>query len=295
MLMRGTMTALVTPMKNDAIDESAFKALVESQIAGGVTGLIPVGTTGEAVTLTPEERERVIALTVEYARGRASVMAGVGTNDTRSTIEASVRAKALGADGLLVVTPYYNKPTQEGLYRHFRAVADAVDLDICLYNVPGRTGVHMEPATVERLMVAPNIKGIKEATGNMMVASELTLRCGDRLGMLSGDDFTTLPFLAQGGHGVISVATNVVPDLMSQLVNAALENRMAEAQKLHFKLYPLFQALFAESNPIPVKSALAMMGRMTGERRLPLCELGEANEVRLREVLVRLELLSRAA
>lgn len=295
MLMRGTMTALVTPLRNDAVDVPALKRLVEAQIAGGVTGLIPVGTTGEAVTLSEAERDQVIAITVETAAGRASVMAGVGSNDTRATIDAARRAKNLGADGLLVVTPYYNKPTQEGLYRHFSAVADATDLDVCLYNVPGRTGVNLEPATVERLMANANIKAIKEATANLMIASELFLRCGERLSILSGDDFTALGLIAQGATGVISVASNVVPRDMNALVQAALEGRLEEARRIHYRLYPLFQVLFVESNPIPVKAALALMGELSEERRLPLCPMGEANHRRLVAELQALELLPRAA
>lgn len=295
MLMRGTMTALVTPLRNDAVDVPALQRLVESQIAGGVTGLIPVGTTGEAVTLSEAERDQVIAITVETAAGRASVMAGVGSNDTRATIDAARRANNLGADGLLVVTPYYNKPTQEGLYRHFSAVADATDLDVCLYNVPGRTGVNLEPATVERLMANANIKAIKEATANLMIASELFLRCGERLSILSGDDFTALGLIAQGATGVISVASNVVPRDMNALVQAALEGRLEEARRIHYRLYPLFQVLFVESNPIPVKAALALMGELSEERRLPLCPMGEATHRRLVAELQALELLPRAA
>lgn len=290
-ILNGTFTALVTPLRDDKVDVQALQALVQHQLRNGVKGLVPVGTTGEAVTLTEAEREEVIAVTLEAAGGRAPVLAGVGSNDTRLTIAAAKRAQALGAQGLLVVTPYYNKPTQEGMFRHFAAVAEAVDIEVCLYNVPGRTGVNLEPATVARLLSIPNITGIKDATGNLMVASELILKGGHRLRMMSGDDFTTLGFLAQGGHGVISVASNVNPLRMSALVEATLRGDLETARRLHFQLYGLFQALFVESNPIPVKYALARMGLMQEERRLPLCPPSEATARRLDELLSALELL----
>lgn len=290
-ILNGTFTALVTPLRDDKVDVQALQALVQHQLRNGVKGLVPVGTTGEAVTLTEAEREEVIAVTLEAAGGRAPVLAGVGSNDTRLTIAAAKRAQALGAQGLLVVTPYYNKPTQEGMFRHFAAVAEAVDIEVCLYNVPGRTGVNLEPATVARLLSIPNITGIKDATGNLMVASELILKGGHRLRMMSGDDFTTLGFLAQGGHGVISVASNVDPLRMSALVEATLRGDLETARRLHFQLYGLFQALFVESNPIPVKYALARMGLMQEERRLPLCPPSEATARRLDELLSALELL----
>ncbi len=295
MRMMGLMTALVTPFRDDRVDESALRALVKHQIRGGVEVLVPCGTTGESVTLSLEERRQVIALTLEAADGLVPVVAGVGSNDTRATIEAARQAEALGAAGVLVVTPYYNKPTQEGLFRHFCAVAEAISIEVCLYNVPGRTGVHLEPATVERLTAVSNITAIKEATGNMMVASEILLRCGDRIALLSGDDFTALPFLALGGRGVISVASNVVPDRMSDLVMAGMAGAFESARRIHLELYPLFQALFVESNPIPVKAALAMMGMMSGELRLPLCDGREEHRAQLRTVLAHLGLLGSQA
>lgn len=295
MRMKGLMTALVTPMRDDRVDEPAFRDLIEAQIQAGVDALVPCGTTGEAVTLTLEEREQVIALAVETARGRVPVMAGVGSNDTRTTVEAARRAEALGASAVLVVTPYYNKPTQEGMYRHFRAVAESISIDVCLYNVPGRTGVSLEAATLARLAGVPNITAIKEATGNLMVQSEMMLAAGERISMLSGDDFTTLAFIAQGGQGVISVASNIVPELMGELVRGVAAGDLEHVRKVHFRLYPLFKALFLESNPIPVKTALAMMGRMTGEMRLPLYPMSEANQKVLRAAMEPLGLLRRAA
>lgn len=290
-ILNGTFTALVTPLRDDKVDAQALRALVQYQLDHGVKGLVPVGTTGEAVTLTEAERDEVIALTLEAAGGRAPVLAGVGSNDTRLTIAAAKRAQTLGAQGLLVVTPYYNKPTQEGMFRHFAAVAEAVDIELCVYNVPGRTGVNLEPATMARLLSIPNITGIKDATGNLMVASELSLKAGERMRAMSGDDFTTLGYLAQGGHGVISVASNVDPRRMSGMVEAALKGDFVTARRLHFQLYGLFQVLFVESNPIPVKYALARMGLMREERRLPLCPPSESTARRMDEVLSALELL----
>lgn len=295
MNISGTYTALITPFKGDTVDLPAFRALVEDQIQNGIAGLVPCGTTGETVNLSDEEQDEVVAETIAVAAGRVPVMMGVGSNSTRKTLESVDRARRLGVSSLLVVTPYYNKPTQEGMIRHFRAVAErAGDLPLCLYNVPGRTGVNLEPSTVEKLLSVPNIVAIKDATGSPTVATELRLRCGGRLSLLSGDDFTTLPFMALGGDGVISVASNVVPGPMARLVAAAGAGRLDEARRLHFDLYTLFGLLFVESNPIPVKAALAMMGRIEDALRLPLCPMSAGNREKLRAELARLKLLPAA-
>lgn len=292
MRISGTYTALVTPFDGASVDFKALSALIEDQIQNGISGLVPCGTTGETVNLSDEEIEQVVRTTLEVTRGRVPVMMGVGSNSTVKTQAWAKKAVALGVDSILVVTPYYNKPTQEGLYRHFRAVAESVEgMPICMYNVPGRTGVNLEPSTVQRLIEVPNIVALKDATGSLTVASELRLRCGDRLSLLSGDDFTSLPFLAQGGEGVISVASNVVPGPMSRLVAAARAGRLEEARALHFELYTLFGLLFVESNPIPAKTALHMMGRMSDFMRLPLCPMGAGNAERLKAELVRLGLV----
>ncbi len=281
---KGLMTALVTPLREDRFDEEAFDRLVERQLEAGVSGLVPCGTTGEAATLTTSEWEAVVGRCVDRARGRAAVVAGVGSNSTRATVANARRAERLGVQGVLVVTPYYNKPTQEGLYRHFREVAEAVSVDVCLYNVPGRTGVSLHPDTVARLAEIPNIAAIKEASGDMKVATEIRLRT-DAIALYSGDDFTALPFVAQGGAGVISVVSNLVPDLMRELVDAADVGALEHARSVHLRLYPLIQALFVETNPIPVKSALAMAGFMLEEFRPPLHPLSPPHRATMLEIL----------
>lgn len=292
-LYEGLLTAIVTPFTAEgAVDEDALRRHVDAQIEGGVDGLVPVGTTGEAPTLDLDEHARVIAITVEQADGRVPVLAGIGSNNTEVAIHNGKQAVAAGAQGVLATAPYYNKPTQEGLYRHFRAVADALPgTEVCVYNVPGRTSVHVEPATIARLADIDGITCVKEATGDMIVASDILRLCGDKLVLLSGDDFTTLPFLAIGGSGCISVASNVVPDLMKALVSSARSGDLASARELHLDLYPLFKALFLQTNPLPVKTALAMMGRMSETFRLPLCEMDPGPRAALREALVRQGLL----
>lgn len=282
MTFHGLLTALVTPFRDGVPDEAAFRALARRQIDGGVQGLVPCGTTGEAPTLDLDEHAAVIRWCVEEAAGRVPVLAGIGSNDTRTAIHNAKRAVAAGAEGVLATAPYYNKPTQEGLYRHFRAIAEAVDVEVCVYDVPGRSSVHVLPETTARLAQVDNITAVKDATGDLNVATELLRRCPEDFARLSGDDFTTLPFLLLGGHGCISVAANVVPDRMRALVDAARAGDLPTARALHVDLFPLFRALFVQTNPLPVKTALATMGLCGGDFRLPLCPMDEAP----REVLV---------
>ncbi|BCB95400.1 4-hydroxy-tetrahydrodipicolinate synthase [Dissulfurispira thermophila] len=284
-MFKGSIVAIVTPFKKGKFDEKAYGDLIEWHIKQGTHGIVPCGTTGEASTLGFEEHYRVIEVAVKAANKKIPVIAGTGANSTDEAIEITKKAKKLGADGALLVTPYYNKPTQEGIYRHYKAVADAVKIPIILYNVPGRTAVNMLPSTVARLTECKNIVGIKEATGDMKQASELIRLCGDRLTVLSGDDFTTLPLLALGGHGAISVTANIAPKDSADMYNAWVNGDIAKARELHYKLEPLNSAMFIETNPIPVKTALAMMGKIREEFRLPLCEMSKANKEKLKEVL----------
>lgn len=284
-MFKGSIVAIVTPFKNGKFDEKTYGDLIEWHIKQGTHGIVPCGTTGEASTLGFEEHYKVIEVAVKAANKRIPVIAGTGANSTDEAIEITKKAKKLGADGALLVTPYYNKPTQEGLYRHYKAVADAVKIPIVLYNVPGRTAVNMLPSTVARLTECKNIVGIKEATGDMKQASELIRLCGDRLTVLSGDDFTTLPLLALGGHGAISVTANVAPKDSAEMYNAWANGDIVKARELHYKLEPINSAMFIETNPIPVKTALVMMGKIKEEFRLPLCEMSKANKEKLKGVL----------
>lgn len=271
-MFRGALTALVTPLRNDRLDEPALVALVQQQLAAGIHGLVPCGTTGEASTLTTAEHLRVVELVVQTVAGRVPVLAGAASNDTRRAIELARACKELGTAGTLQVTPYYNKPTQAGLAAHFTAIADATDHPVVVYNVPGRTGVDLLPETVAGLARHPRIVGIKEATGDMVRVARIRelLPDPDRFDLLSGDDFTIFPFMALGGHGVISVTSNVAPQWISSLASAAAAGRWDEARTWHYKQLPLARALFGQPNPIPVKSALALLGRCTAEMRLPL-------------------------
>jgi len=259
--------------------------------AQGTNGIVPCGTTGEAPTLDYKEHYRVIEITVKTVNKRVPVIAGTGANATDETIMITKQAKKLGADGALLVAPYYNKPTQEGLYRHYKAVAEAVDIPIVLYNVPGRTAVNILPSTVARLSDIENIVAIKEATGDMKQVSDVIRLCGDRITVISGDDFTTLPLLALGGKGVISVSANVAPKDVSMMCSLWMKGQHDRARAIHYKLEPLNAAMFIETNPIPVKTALAMMGRIQEELRLPLCEMSSANKDKLKKVLVELKLV----
>lgn len=296
--LRGCATALVTPFRQDgSVDEDALRRLVERQIAGGVRLLVPCGTTGESATMTEEEDQRVIALTIEVARGRARVIAGTGSNATDDAIRYSQAARALGVDGVMVVAPYYNKPTQEGLFAHFRAVAESVpDLPVILYNVPGRTSSNIAAQTTLRLArEVENIVGIKEASGDFAQIMAILRERPNGFRVLSGDDALTLPLIALGADGLISVVANEVPDLTSRMVEMALAGDLVAARQMHYRLLPLMEANFIESSPGPVKAALAMMGLIEERYRLPLVPVQEKTKARLREVLTELGLLKGAS
>jgi 4-hydroxy-tetrahydrodipicolinate synthase len=284
-MFEGSIVAIVTPFRNGKVDEKALGDLIEWHIANGTRAIVPCGTTGESATLDYDEHYRVIEITVKVVNRRVPVIAGTGANATDETIMITQKAKELNADGALLVSPYYNKPTQEGVYRHYKAVAETVDLPIVLYNVPGRTALNILPPTVARLAEIRNIVAIKEATGDMKQVSEVIRLCGDRMSVISGDDFTTLPLMALGGKGVISVSANVAPKEVADMCRLWAQGKHDEARSLHFRLEPLNQAMFIETNPIPVKTGLAMMGKIEEEFRLPLCEMSEANREKLRTVL----------
>ncbi len=284
-MFSGSLVAIVTPFSKGKFDEKAMADLIEFHIANGTDGIVPCGTTGESATLRPDEHERVVAVTVEVVNKRIPVIAGTGSNSTDEAITFTKHAKAVGADGALLITPYYNKPTQEGLFRHFEAVAKAVDLPQILYNIPGRTSINMLPTTTARLSRVPNIVGIKEGSGSLQQVSEIIHHSKPDFLLLSGDDPLTLPMMALGGKGVITVTANVAPTDMAHMVSAALKGDYERARTLHFKLTPLFGALFLETNPIPVKAALAMMGKMSEEVRLPLTPLADEYRPKLREAL----------
>ena len=284
-MFTGSLVAIVTPFKNGKLDERALGDLIEWQITSGTHGIVPCGTTGESATLTHAEHDRVVAFTVEVVRRRVPVVAGTGSNSTEEAIALTKHAKAAGVDGALLITPYYNKPTQEGLFLHYKAVAEAVDLPLVVYNIPGRTGVNMLPSTIARLAVCPTVVAVKEGSGAVQQASEIIQLCGERLTVLAGDDALTLAMMAVGGKGVITVTANLLPTKMAQLVNAFREGRLEAARALHYELYPLFTALFYETNPIPVKEALHLMGKIAPEIRLPLCPMGNDNKAKLLTVL----------
>jgi len=291
-MFKGAYTALVTPFIDNAVDEGALRNIVEFQIGEGINGLVPCGTTGESATLTHAEHKKVVEVVIDAARGRVPVIAGTGSNSTDETIELTRHAKEAGASAALLITPYYNKPTQEGLYLHYRAVAEEVDIPVILYNVPGRTAVNMLPETVARLSELKNIVGIKEATADMEQASWLRLLCADDFAMLSGDDATTLPFLSIGGQGVISVISNVVPLDMAELCRTFAEGDIEKARNIHKRLLPLAKVMFCETNPIPVKEAVHLMGMATKEIRLPLTRLDSENRNALSTIMKELDLIS---
>jgi 4-hydroxy-tetrahydrodipicolinate synthase len=284
-MFKGSYVALITPFRDGVVDEETLRRMVEHQIENGTDGIVPCGTSGEASTLDYDEHMDVIDIVIRQVRGRVPVIAGTGSNSTAEAIELSRKAKNLGADGVLLVTPYYNKPSQEGLYRHFRAIADAVDIPQVLYNVPGRTGVNMLPPTVARLAEHANVVAIKEATGSLQQASELLELCGDRLDVFSGDDFITFPMMACGATGVISVVANIMPREVAALVDAFFCGDMEEARRLHLRLLNISNAMFIETNPVPVKTAAALMGLCGEEVRLPLAPLSDANRATLCAVM----------
>lgn len=294
MLFSGAMTALVTPFRDNAIDEEGFRAFIEWQIAEGIHGLVPCGTTGESATLSHAEHERVIEICIEQVAGRVPVLAGAGSNNTDEAIALTKFAKSAGADGALLITPYYNKPTQNGLYEHYKAIAKAVDIPLVPYNVPGRTGCNMLPPVVSKLAKEfSNIVGIKEATGDLGQGSEILEQCPPRFSLLSGDDLTAFPLMALGAKGVISVTSNICPSKVVAMTNAVLGGNMKDAREIHHNLFTLSRAMFMVSNPIPVKTALAMMDKMTAEMRLPLYPMDEENNRKLATILLDHGLLPR--
>jgi 4-hydroxy-tetrahydrodipicolinate synthase len=291
-MFEGTFTALVTPFQNDHIDEPAFARLIERQVDAGITGVVPVGTTGESPTLDHVEHRRVIELAVKAVRGRCKVIAGTGSNATSEAIDLTVQAEKLGADAALLVAPYYNKPSQEGLFRHFEKIAASTRLPLILYSIPGRCGVEIAVETCARLAKAcPNVVAIKEAGGSVERVSALRAALSPTFEILSGDDSLTLPFMSAGAVGVISVAANIAPQPVIDLVRAALAGNFNEARRLHLRFYPLFKDLFLEVNPVPIKHALALAGQMQRNVRLPLCEMNGANAKKLEATLRELSLI----
>lgn len=277
-MFNGSLVALITPFRDGSIDEPALRGLVEFQIANGTDGIIPCGTTGEAATMSLEEWSRVVEIVIEQTAGRVPIIPGTGSNSTAAAIERTRRAQELGAQAALIVTPYYNKPTQAGLYAHFAAIAEAVDLPIVLYNVPGRTSVNMLPETVVRLAELPNIVGIKEASGSIDQASQIVLEAGPNFAVLSGDDSLTLPMMSVGGQGVVSVMANIAPALVARMTAAALAGDFITARRLHLEGFDLARTMFVETNPAPVKAAAEMLGLCTGELRLPLVPITDASQ-----------------
>lgn len=290
-MFKGSIVAIVTPFKNGAVDVETLRQLVEFQIAGGTDAIVPCGTTGEASTLDYDEHLLVVKTVVEQVGKRVPVIAGTGSNSTAEAIELTKLAKEAGVDGCLLVTPYYNKPTQEGLYLHYKAVAEAVAIPQILYNVPGRTGVNLLPETVARLAPIKNIVAIKEATGSLQQASEVLALCGDQIDVLSGDDFITFPMMACGAKGVISVLANIMPKAVGDLTDAYIAGDLATARKLHLDTLKISNAMFIESNPVPVKTALGLMGKCSDEVRLPLAPMSEANKNKLAAIMKEYKLI----
>ena len=284
--IQGAFVAIVTPFVDGQVDEQGLVDLIEFHIANGTHGIVPCGTTGESATMSHAEHHRVVELTVQTVNGRVPVMAGSGSNSTAEAIDLTRHAKAAGVDAVLMVTPYYNRPSQEGLYQHYKAVAEAVAIPIFLYNVPSRTSVNMLPSTVARCAEIDNIVGIKEATGNLNQVSELVHLCPDDFIVLSGDDFTSMATVLVGGKGLISVTSNVAPRDMAAMIEAALAGDVARANQLHYKLFPLMQAMFYDTNPVPAKKSLELMGKIrSGLPRLPLAPMNEANVAKLKTAL----------
>jgi 4-hydroxy-tetrahydrodipicolinate synthase len=288
---QGSLVALVTPFRDGKVDEPKLRELVEFHVGSGTDVIIPCGTTGESPTLSHDEHKRVVEVVIEAARGRVPVVAGTGSNSTAEAIDFTAHARKAGAAGALVVNPYYNKPTQEGLYRHFSAIAEAVDIPILVYNIQGRTAVNVETDTLARLAKIPNIVGVKEASGSLDQMIQVILACGPDFSVLSGDDNLTLPLMAVGGRGVVSVVANIVPRDTAEMAHAALDGDWKRARDLFLRLFPLCRAMFIETNPIPVKEAMAMLGMLQPEFRLPLCRMADANRERLKTVLQQFGLL----
>ena len=285
-MFKGSIVAIVTPFKNGKIDEQKLKELVEFQIKNGTSGIVPCGTTGESPTLSMQEHERVIEILIEAVKKRVPVIAGTGSNSTQEAIELSVHAQRVGTDALLLVSPYYNKPTQQGLYLHFKTIAERVKIPIILYNIASRTGINIEPATIAQLAGdCKNIIGVKEASGNLDQMSRIKALCSKNFDLISGDDALTLPLLAVGGVGVISVVANIVPGDVADMVEAFSKGNIKKAQTLHYKLLPLIKAMFIETNPIPVKTAMGLLGMCQPGLRLPLCAMSEQNLEKLKKAL----------
>jgi 4-hydroxy-tetrahydrodipicolinate synthase len=289
-MFQGAITAIITPFRNGRLDGPALRKLVAFQIRNGISGIVPCGTTGESATLSFEEHEKVIQIVIDAARRKVPVIAGTGSNNTKQAVLLTRYARKAGADAALVITPYYNKPTQKGLVAHFKAIAEDVDIPIVLYNVPGRTGVNMTAETVARLAELDNVVGVKEASGNLTQICEILNSTPDDFCVLSGDDALYFPLLALGARGVISVVSNVAPREMADLYDAFAAGDIAGARKLHYRLWPLMQTLFIETNPIPAKTAVAMMGMIREEFRLPLCGMSDANRKALAKVLAGLKI-----
>jgi 4-hydroxy-tetrahydrodipicolinate synthase len=290
-MFRGTFSALITPFKDGALDERCFRDLIEWQIQEGVNGIVPCGSTGEAATLSHDEHEQAIKIAIEQARGRVPVLAGTGSNCTAEAIRLTRSAREAGADGALLISPYYNKPTQEGIFQHYKEIAASVDLPLVVYNIPGRTGSNIMPETLARLAKVPHIAGVKESSGSMEQTSEIVHLCGERFVVLSGDDSLTLPLISLGAQGVISVVTNVMPRRMCELVDHAMRGDFARARKVHYELLPVMRAMFVETNPIPVKYAAFLLGKCGPEVRLPLTPLSRASQQRVRTAMVEAGLL----
>ena len=291
-MFKGAIVAIVTPFKNGQVDEETYRKLIEFQIANGTDGIVPCGTTGESSTLSHEEHDRVIAIAINAAKKRVPVIAGTGSNSTDEALRLTRHAYEAGADGALMVCPYYNRPTQEGLYQHYKLIAESVPIPIIPYNIPGRTGVNMLPETVARLSGISNIVGIKEASGSLKQMQDVISLCGDDFDVLSGDDFFTLPLLLIGGQGVISVISNIAPADMANMIDAFEAGNITQARKLHDKMVPLIDALFIETNPVPVKAALSMMGKIHYDVRLPLYKMSDSNYEILRKAMVSYGLIS---
>ncbi|SKA20021.1 dihydrodipicolinate synthase [Trichlorobacter thiogenes] len=290
-MFKGSIVAIVTPFTNGTVDEKKLRELVDFQIENGTDAIVACGTTGESSTLDNEEHLNVIKIVFDQAKGRVPVIAGTGSNSTAEAIHLTREAKAIGVAGVLLVTPYYNKPTQEGLYRHYLAIADAVEIPQILYNVPGRTAVNLLPETVARLAGHKNIVAIKEATGSLQQASEVLALCGDQIDVFSGDDFITFPMMACGAKGVISVTANIMPKAIGDLTDAFFAGDLEKARQLHLQTLKINNAMFIESNPVPVKTALAMMGKCSDEVRLPLVPMSDANKAKLEAIMKEYKLI----
>jgi 4-hydroxy-tetrahydrodipicolinate synthase len=291
-MFKGAIVAIVTPFRDGKVDEKSLRDLIEFQIANGTDGIVPCGTTGESPTLSHEEHNKVIKITVDAIKKRVPVIAGTGSNSTDEALTLTKHAYEVGANAALMVCPYYNRPSQEGLYQHYKLIAESVPIPIIIYNIPGRTGVNLTPDTLLRLSKISNIVGVKEASGNIKQMSDVLTLCGEQFDVLSGDDAYTLPLMAMGGKGIISVISNVAPADMSAMVDAFEAGNLAKAKALHHKMIPLIDALFIETNPVPVKAALGMMGKISYEVRAPLYKLSDANYDKLKKVMIQYGLIS---